>query len=171
MLMRFKHEGRDVTLQGIMNKVIGEQEHGRVIRKKPTGAIVQLLAFENYNVPMLEGSDEKELQPLLEEFTEIFQELTGLPPSSSLDHHIPLQSDNRPVCYKPYRYPHYHKLEIEKPVVEMLTTSVVRPSNSPLSSPVILVKKQDGSWRMCVDCKSLNQLTIKDKFPILVIDE
>lgn len=64
-----------------MNKVIGGQELGRVIRKKPIGAIVQLLAFENHNVPMLQGSDDKELQPLLEEFIEIFQELIGLPPS------------------------------------------------------------------------------------------
>lgn len=164
MLMMFKHEGRDVTLQGIMNKVIGQQELRRVIRTKPTGAIVQLLAFGNYNVPMLEGSDEKELQPLLEE-------ITSLPPSSSLDQRIPLQSDSRPVCYLPYRYPHYHKSEIEKLVVRMLTAGVVRPSNSPLSSLVILIKKQDGSWWMCVDCKSLNQLTVKDKFPILVIDE
>lgn len=107
MLMRFKHEGRDVTLQGIMNKVIGGQELGRVIWQKPMGAIVQLLAFENYNIPMLQGSDDKELQPLLEEFREIFQELIGLPPSRSHNHHVPLQSGSRPVCCKPYRYPHY----------------------------------------------------------------
>ncbi|XP_074356085.1 uncharacterized protein LOC141695764 [Apium graveolens] len=63
------------------------------------------------------------------------------------------------------------KTAIEKLVEEMLATSVIRPSNNLYSLPVILVEKHDGSWRMCVDYRALNSITIKDKFLIPVIDE
>lgn len=56
-------------------------------------------------------------------------------------------------------------------VIEILESEIIRPNTSPFSSPIVLVKKKDHAWRMCKDYKCLNELSIKDKFLIPLMDE
>jgi hypothetical protein len=86
-------------------------------------------------------------------------------------HDIHLIPGSVPPNINPYRYPYAQKSEIELMVEEMLEDDIIRPSQSFYSTPVVMVFKKDGSWRMCLDYRELNKITIKDKFPILVIDE
>lgn len=111
------------------------------------------------------------VQSVLDEFSEVFAEPTGLASRHACDHTIPLLPGAQPVSVRPYRYAPALKTEIEKQVTDMLRSRLIQPSNSAFSSPVLLVRKKDHTWRFCVDYRMLNALTVKSKFPIPVIDE
>ncbi|GKF49748.1 reverse transcriptase [Tanacetum coccineum] len=74
------------------------------------------------------------------------------------------------VNIRPYRHPPTQKDAIKGMVLELLEARVIKKSNSPFSSPIVMVKKKDNSRRMCVAYRQLNKQTIKDKFPIPIIE-
>ena len=101
----------------------------------------------------------------------MFETPKGLPPIRDHDNAIHLIPRSVPPNIMPYRYPYSQKSEIERMVAEMLEVGIIQPSQSYFYAPVVLVRNRDGSWHMCLYYRELNKLTIKDKFPILLIDE
>ncbi|GJT82886.1 transposon ty3-G gag-pol polyprotein [Tanacetum coccineum] len=106
---------------------------------------------------------------LLTKFQQVFEQPNNLPPKRSHHHGIPLQPNTQTSECWTLSLPLLPKeREIEKMVKELLQSGLMTPSNSPFSSPVLLVKKADGNWRFCMDYRALNAITVKDKYPIPV---
>ncbi|WVZ89345.1 hypothetical protein U9M48_035766 [Paspalum notatum var. saurae] len=111
------------------------------------------------------------LDSLLHQFAAVFAEPNCLPPHCAISHRIRLQPGTAAVAVRPYRYAHIQKDELERQCTDMMHQGVIRPSSSAFSSPALLVRKHDGSWCMCIDYRALNAKTIKDKYPIPVVEE
>jgi hypothetical protein len=75
------------------------------------------------------------------------------------------------VNTRSYRLSHSKKDTMEALILQLLKNQVIKPSMSPYSSPAILVKKNDGTWRLCIYYRKLNKLTVKNKFPIPIIED
>jgi hypothetical protein len=110
------------------------------------------------------------IQNILADFPEVMEAPMSLPPTRAYDHQIILQENKGPVNVRPYRYAHFQKNEIERQIFEMLMSGLIRPSTSPFSSPILLVKK-NGTWCFCIDYRALNAVTVKDRFPIPMVDD
>jgi hypothetical protein len=112
-----------------------------------------------------------EIQQLLSTYADIFAAKVVFPPPRSCYHTIPLILGAKPVYVRPYRYAPTLKDEIESQVQDMLTACLIEHSTSSFSSPVLLVKKKEHTYRFCVDYHQLNALTVKGQYPVPIIDE
>jgi len=172
LTMTFRIGGVRHTLQGLGQEA--EASSIEVLHNKECSGLQRMGFF--FQIQPLKNTLSTNTYPLLiqcllEEFVEVFAPNPSLPPQRQHDHKIPLQPSIGPVSVHPYRYSYYQKAEIERMVKELLESGLIRPSNSLFSSPVLLVKKPDGTWRFCIDYRALNKITIKDKYPIPMIDE
>ncbi|MCH81628.1 hypothetical protein A2U01_0002419, partial [Trifolium medium] len=173
LTMSFSYQGQVVNLVG--QPKVGPEESSvhQLERLVATNAIAEAyhLHLVPASSPTTPPSTLPEITKLISQYSLLFSPPTHLPPQRPLDHKIPILPNSAPVSVRPYRYPHFQKQEIEAQIREMLNTGLIQHSSSSFSSPVLLVRKKDGSWRFCVDYRSLNTITIKDRFPIPAIDE
>jgi RNase H-like domain found in reverse transcriptase/Reverse transcriptase (RNA-dependent DNA polymerase)/Aspartyl protease len=113
------------------------------------------------------------LQATLEEYKDVFPEdlPAGLPPERGVVHEINLQPGKEPPVGVTYRMSPLELQEVEKQLEDLLEKRLIRPSNSPYAAPILFVRKKDGGLRMCVDYRKLNDITIKDKYPLPRMEE
>ena len=104
-----------------------------------------------------------ELKELMGEFTNRFKDIPG---STLLVEHVVNLTTDVPVRSKPYPIPYQARESLKKDIDEMLKMGVIRESNSPYASPVVVVKKRDGSNRVCIDFRKVNKVTVFDPEPM-----
>ncbi|GAU25035.1 hypothetical protein TSUD_155090 [Trifolium subterraneum] len=182
--MEFSTQGRRFVLRGSKTpnvKLINNKSFSQAVKK---GAELCFMSLSNnsfsFTLPscqLLHTQSEPKKVPepislLIHSFADIFEEPKKLPPTRiGFDHKIPLKEGTEPFNLRPYRYASMQKTIIDKLIDEMMIQGVIRHSTSPYASPTVLVRKKDGSWRLCVDFRKLNSLTIKDRFPIPLIED
>jgi hypothetical protein len=106
------------------------------------------------------------------EYPDVFkEELRGMPPDHDIEFSIELLPGTAPISKRPYRMDVKDLIEPKKQIEELLEKGFIRPSSSPWGAPVLFVNKKDGSRRMCVDYRSLNEVTIKNKYPLPRIED
>ncbi|GJT89076.1 putative reverse transcriptase domain-containing protein [Tanacetum coccineum] len=119
-------------------------------------------------------SDQKRLEdiPVVKEFPDVFPEdLPGLFPVRQVEFQIDIIPGAAPVARTPYRLAPSEMQELSNQLQELADRGFIRPSTSPWGAPILFVKKKDGSFRMCIDYRELNKLTIKNRYPLPRIDD
>jgi hypothetical protein len=118
------------------------------------------------------GLDAKLSLPDLSEYLDVFPaDITSLPPEREIEFSIELIPGAEPVSAAPYRMLPLELKELKSQLEELIQKHFIRPSVSPWGAPVLLVKKKDGSMRLCIDYRQLNKVTIKNKYPLPRIDD
>jgi hypothetical protein len=110
--------------------------------------------------------------PVVNEFPDVFpKELPGMPPDRDIEFVIELKPDTTHIYKTPYRMATPELAELKQHIKELLEKGFIHPSSSPWGAPVIFIPKKDGTQRLCVDYRALNEVTIKNKYPLPRIDD
>jgi hypothetical protein len=172
LFMKFSLVGKEIELRcitGKPGKVISSNNMTKLLKKEHQGVIAQLCSLD---VQTSKPSITQDIQMIIGKNSKVFEDIPkGLPPTRNHDREIHLIPGSVPPKIRPYIYHYAQKSKVECMVEEMLEAGIIRPSQSSYSAPMVMVFKKDSSWRMCPDYRDLNKITIKDKFPIPVIDE
>lgn len=130
-------------------------------------------ALQDLVTPALDVREHRHMQLLLREFSDVLSGMPSgfMPPHRSFDHDIPLEPNSTPVFHATYRMSPLELDELKKQLADLLERGFITPSTSPFGSPILFVRKKDGSLRFCVDYRSLNKATVKNRYPLPRIEE
>ncbi|GJT13151.1 putative reverse transcriptase domain-containing protein [Tanacetum coccineum] len=148
--------------------------HEKVVRiPLPDGTVLRVLRERpEEKVRFLMGVKEQKEVVVVRDFPEVFpDDLSGLPPLREIEFRIELIHGAMPVAKSPYRLAPSELEELSRQLKELQDKGFIRPSSSPWGAPVLFVKKKDGSFRMCIDYRELNKLTVKTRYPLPRIDD
>lgn len=111
-----------------------------------------------------------DIQVILERYPVVFGDILPRQPTDrGFEHTIELEPGVQAVITTPYRHPKAYKDEIERAIRDLLALGHIKPSSSPFTSSVVLVKKKDGTLCMCIDYRALNMKTLKNGIPFRVL--
>ncbi|XP_047175538.1 uncharacterized protein LOC124842957 [Vigna umbellata] len=131
-----------------------------------------IMTYEGNEIERSYNVDNSGGRTVVDEFSDVFpDEVPGLPPIREVEFTIDLVTTAAPISVQPYRMAPAELVELKKQIEELMDKKFIRPSASPWGAPVLLVKKKDGSSRLCIDYRQLNKLTIKNKYPLPRIDD
>jgi hypothetical protein len=110
---------------------------------------------------------------VLSAYRDVFPEALppGLPPPREVDHKIELVPGAQPQSRPTFRLSATELAELKQQLEELVKAGFIRPSKSPFGAPILFVKKKDGTMRMCVDYRALNNVTVKNSYPLPRVDE
>ncbi|GJR13552.1 putative reverse transcriptase domain-containing protein [Tanacetum coccineum] len=152
--------------------------HEKVVRiPLPDGKVLRVVGERPEEKARLlmsvKASDKKQEEiVVVRDFPEVFpDDLSGLPPIREIEFRIELIPRATPVAKSPYRLAPSELEELSGQLKELQDKGFIRPSSSPWGAPVLFVKKKDGSFRMCIDYRELNKLTVKNRYPLPRIDD
>jgi hypothetical protein len=110
--------------------------------------------------------------PVVNEFPNVFpEEFPGMPLDRDIEFVIELKPCTTPIYKTPYRMATPELAGLKEQIIELLDKGFIRPTSSPWGAPVIFVPKKDGTQRLCVDYRSLNEVIVKNKYPLCRIDD
>jgi hypothetical protein len=137
---------------------------------KEDGITIEFVAAAQSNqISMLNRTKVTALEEIrvVQEYPDVFpDDLSGMPPDRDVEFLIELLPGMPPTSKRPYRMPINELVELKKQIVELQAKGLISPSSSPCGAPVLFVEKKDGTQRMCVDYRSLNEVTVKNKYPL-----